>query len=87
MAEDSEDDTDHEDTPTPPTFTLQLFLDSLFFRLLTFFNGEMNLHIQIEFLRIQIESYFHCFGQEKLGRRDYLDYLKLLAKSGDNLVS
>jgi len=30
---------------------------------------------------------FHCFGQEKLGRRLYLDYLKLLAKSGDNLVS
>ena len=30
LAEDSEDDTDHEDTPTPPTFTLQLFLDSLF---------------------------------------------------------
>jgi len=34
LAEDSEDDTDHEDTPTPPTFTLQLFLDSLFFMLL-----------------------------------------------------
>ena len=53
-------------------------------------NQEMNqvfLRIQIEFLRIQIEAYFHCFGQEKLGRRDYLDYLKLLAKSGDNLVS
>jgi len=31
LAEDSEDDTDHEDTPTPPTFILQLFLDSLFF--------------------------------------------------------
>jgi len=42
LAEDSEDDTDHEDTPTPPTFTMQLFLDSLFFGLLTFFNGEMN---------------------------------------------
>jgi len=42
LAEDSEDDTDHEDTPTPPTFTVQLFLDSLFFGLLTFFNGEMN---------------------------------------------
>jgi len=42
LAGDSEDDTDHEDTPTPPTFTLQLFLDSLFFGLRTFFNGEMN---------------------------------------------
>jgi len=42
LAEDSEDDTDHEDTPTPPAFTVQLFLDSLFFGLLTFFNGEMN---------------------------------------------
>ena len=42
LAEDSEDDTDHEDTPTPPTFTVQLFLDSLFFGLLTFSNGEMN---------------------------------------------
>ena len=42
LAEDSEDDTDHEDTSTPPTFTMQLFLDSLFFGLLTFFNGEMN---------------------------------------------
>jgi len=42
LAEDSEDDTDHEDTPTPPTFTLQSFLDSLFFGLFTFFNGEMN---------------------------------------------
>jgi len=31
LAEDSEDDTDNEDTPRPPTFTLQLFLDSLFF--------------------------------------------------------
>jgi len=28
--------------PTPPTFTVQLFLDSLFFGLLTFFNGEMS---------------------------------------------
>jgi len=37
LAEDSEDD-----APTPPTFTVQLFLDSLFFGLLTFFNGEMN---------------------------------------------
>ena len=45
------------------------------------------LRIQIEFLRLQIESYFHVFGTRKLGRRDYLDYLKLLAKSGDNLVS
>jgi len=36
LAEDSEDDTDHEDTPTPPTFTLQLFLDSLFFVSLLF---------------------------------------------------
>ena len=34
LAQDSEDDTDHEDTPTPPTFTQQLFLDSLFFMLL-----------------------------------------------------
>ena len=34
LAEHSEDDADHEDTPTPPTFRLQLFLDSLFFRLL-----------------------------------------------------
>jgi len=42
LAEDSEDDTDHEDTPTPPTFTVQLFLDSLFFGFLAFFNGEMN---------------------------------------------
>jgi len=42
LAEDSEDDTDHEDTPTPPTFTVQQFLDSLFFGLLTFSNGEMN---------------------------------------------
>ena len=42
ILEDSEDDTDHEDTPTPPTFTVQLFLDSLFFGLLTFFNREMN---------------------------------------------
>ena len=74
-------------THTPPTFTLQLFLDSLFLRLLTFFNGEMNQEMNRVFLRIQIEAYFHCFGQEKLGRRDYLDYLKLLAKSGDNLVS
>jgi len=41
-AKDSEDDTDYENTPTPPTFTLQLFLDSLFFGLLTFFHGEMN---------------------------------------------
>ena len=39
MAEDSEDDTDHEDTPTPPTFTLKLFLDSLFFMLLEPRNG------------------------------------------------
>ena len=31
LAEDSEDDTDHEDTPTPPTINLQLFLDSLIF--------------------------------------------------------
>jgi len=41
-------------------------------------------------IRIQIEAGVHFFGQEKLGRRDYLDYLdylKLLAKSGDNLVS
>ena len=38
------------------------------------------------FLRIQIEAYFHFFGTWKLFRRDYLDYLKLLAKSGDNLV-
>ena len=30
LAEDSEDDTDHEDTPTPPAFTVQLFLDSYF---------------------------------------------------------
>jgi len=87
LEEDSEDDTDHEDTPTPPTFTQQLFLDSLFFRLLTFFNGEMNQEMNRVFLRIQIEAYFQCFGQEKLGPRDYLDYLKLLAKSGDNLVS
>ena len=85
--EDSEDDTDHEDTPTPPTFTLQLFLDSLFFRLLTFFNVEMNQEMNRVFLRIQIEAYFHFFGTRKLFRRDYLDYLKLLAKSGDNLVS
>ena len=42
LAEDSEDDTDHEDTPTPPTFAVQLFIGSLFFGLLTFFNGEMN---------------------------------------------
>jgi len=42
LAEDSEDDPDHEDTPTPPTFTVQLFLDSLFFGLLTFSKGEMN---------------------------------------------
>jgi len=42
LAEDSEDDPDHEDTPTPPTFTWQLFLDSLFLGLLTFFNGEIN---------------------------------------------
>jgi len=42
LVEDSEDDTDHEDTPTPPAFTVHLFLDSLFFGLLTFFNGEMN---------------------------------------------
>ena len=42
LEEDSEDDADHEDTPTPPTFTVQLFLDSLFFGPLTFFNGEMN---------------------------------------------
>jgi len=42
LAQDSEDDTDHEDTPTPPTFTVQLFLDSLFFGILTFSNGEMN---------------------------------------------
>jgi len=42
LAEDSEDGTDHEDTPTPPTFTVQLFLDFLFFGLHTFFNGEMN---------------------------------------------
>jgi len=42
LAKDSEDDADHEDTPTPPTFTLYLFLDSLFFGLLTLFNGEMN---------------------------------------------
>ena len=34
--------------------------------------------------RIQIEVGVHFFGQEKLDRRDYLDYLKLLAKSGDN---
>jgi len=40
LAEDSEDDTGHEDTPTPPTFTLQLYLDSLFFGLLTFFNQK-----------------------------------------------
>ena len=80
MAEDSEDDTDHEDTPTPPTFTQKLFLDSLFFRVLTFFNGEMNQEMNRVFLRIQIEA-------RKLFRRDYLDYLKLLAKSGDNLVS
>jgi len=46
LAEDSEDDTDHEDTPTPPTFTLQLFLDSLFF---TFFNGEMNQEMNLGF--------------------------------------
>jgi len=38
-------------------------------------------------IRIQIEAGVHFFGQEKLVRRDYLDYLKLLAKSGDNLVS
>ena len=42
LEEDSEDDADHEDTPTPPTFTVQIFLDSLFFGPLTFFNGEMN---------------------------------------------
>jgi len=42
LTEDSEDDTDYEDTPTPPTFAVQLFLDSLFFGLLTFSNGEMN---------------------------------------------
>jgi len=42
LAEDSEDDTDHEDTPQSPAFTVQIFLDSLFFSLLTFFNGEMN---------------------------------------------
>ena len=42
LAEDSEDDTDHEDTPQPPAFTVQIFLDSLFFSLLSFFNGEMN---------------------------------------------
>jgi len=42
LVEDSEDDTYHEDTPTPPAFTVQLFLDSLFFGLLIFFNGEMN---------------------------------------------
>ena len=76
-----------QDTPTPPTFTLQLFLDSLFFRLLTFFNGEMNQEMNRVFLRIQIESGIHFFGTEKLCRRDYLDYLELLAKSGDNLVS
>jgi len=87
LAEDSEDDTDHEDTPTPPTFTLQLFLDSLFFRVFTFFNGEMNQEMNRVFLRIQIEAGVHFFGQEKLGRRDYLDYFKLLAKPGDNLVS
>jgi len=29
-------------TPTPPTFTLQLFLDFLFFVLLTFSKGEIN---------------------------------------------
>ena len=58
LAEDSEDDTDHEDTPTPPTFTLQLFLDSLFFRLLTFFNGEMNQEMNRVFLRIQIKLIF-----------------------------
>ena len=80
MAEDSEDDTDHEDTPTLPTFTQKLFLDSLFFRVLTFFNGEMNQEMNRVFLRIQIEA-------RKLFRRDYLDCLKLLAKSGDNLVS
>ena len=37
-------------------------------------------------IRIQIEAGVHFFGQEKLGRRDYLDYLKLLAKSGDNFI-
>jgi len=39
-AEDSEDDTDHEDTPTPPAFTVQLLIDSL--GLLAFFKGEIN---------------------------------------------
>ena len=42
LAEDSEDDTDREDTPTPPAFTVQPFLNSLLFGLLTFSNGEMN---------------------------------------------
>jgi len=87
LAEGSEDDTDHEDTPTPPTFTLQLFLDSLFFGILVVYNGEINQEMNRVFLRIQIEGGVHFFGQEKFGRRDYLDYLKLLAKSGDNLVS
>jgi len=53
-------------------------------------NQEMNrvfLRIQIEAYRIQMKLVFHCFGQQTLGRRDYLDCLKLLAKSGDNLVS
>jgi len=33
-------------------------------------------------IRIQIEAGVHFFGTQKLFRRDYLDYLKLLANLG-----
>ena len=62
LAEDSDDDTYHQDTPTPPTFTLQLFLASLFFGLITFSNGEMN-QKQRKFSRPSRPTFWHKLAQ------------------------
>jgi len=38
------------------------------------------------FLRFRVEAEVNFLHREKLSRRDYLDYLKIKAKSGDMAV-